>query len=66
MTPARYNPTPVKIEQKWFSNWDRQSQTDFDDYFYIITYADGSTEERWTIPNEWLAIERGSREARAA
>lgn len=54
---------PVHIRQEWTRRYDRATGNWEPEYFHLITYADGSTEERWTIPNEWLAIERASKEA---
>lgn len=47
---------PVAIECRWFKSYDRRPFDDRDDYVNVITWADGSTEERDRIPNEWNAI----------
>lgn len=47
---------PVAIECRWFKSYDRRPFDDHDDYVNVITWADGSTEERQTIPHAWGAI----------
>lgn len=47
---------PVSIDTRWFVTYTSRPFRDHDDYLYVITWADGSTEERHTIPREWNAI----------
>lgn len=44
---------PVSVEIKWFHGWDKGAGTDFHDYCYRVTWADGSAEMRHTVPNAW-------------
>ncbi len=47
---------PVAIECRWFVTYTRNPFDDHDAYVNVITWADGSTEERITIPREWHHI----------
>lgn len=47
---------PVAIECRWFVTYSGRPFDDRDDYVNVITWADGSTEERGTIPREWNRI----------
>jgi len=44
---------PVKIEMRWFKAYSRRPFDDFDDYEYVVTWADGSVDQRDRIPNGW-------------
>ncbi len=47
---------PVAISVCWFKRIAGRPADDHDDYTHVITWADGSTEERQTIPREWNDI----------
>jgi hypothetical protein len=47
---------PIAIETRWFRAYRRNPFDDYNDYVDVITFADGTTEERHGIPNEWLPI----------
>jgi hypothetical protein len=53
---VREDEVPVAIECRWFTSYSRNPFDDHDDYTHVITWADGSTEERRLIPREWNAI----------
>lgn len=47
---------PTRIETCFFKVWSRQTGSTEQDYEYLITWPDGSTERRPTIPNKWNEI----------
>lgn len=47
---------PVAITTRWFKSYTSRPFDDHDDYTHVIEWADGSTEERQTIPREWNDI----------
>jgi hypothetical protein len=44
---------PANIDIKFVKTYSRRPFDDVDELIYVITWPDGSTEERFTIPNEW-------------
>jgi hypothetical protein len=44
---------PANIEPKFVKTYSRRPFDDRDEMIFVITWQDGSTEERHNIPNEW-------------
>jgi hypothetical protein len=47
---------PKSIRERWYRRFDRQTGNHEHDYYYVITWPDGSVTERDRIPNDWLHL----------
>jgi hypothetical protein len=47
---------PVHIKTEWFRAWDRAAETNFWDYYYIVTWADGTKTETHSLRPEWAGV----------
>lgn len=57
-TLTERNPSerPVNIDTKFVKLYTRRPFDDVDELVYVLTWADGSVTERYTIPNEWHGL----------
>lgn len=56
----RINERPVSIEVRWFTSYRRNPFEDYDDYEYIVHWADGSVDILPTLPRRWMDIPVGA------